>query len=69
MTALPPPKPSPLPWGFEECHGHIYLTDATGKKIASMLGTQAVKTDNAALILEAINKDGGQGPAPQTMED
>lgn len=35
--------------------GHIYLIDATGRKIAAIWGKAEEKADTAALIVRAVN--------------
>ena len=48
----PPPLPFSIIWSN---NGHAYLTDAEGRKIASLLGTQARREHTAEIILDRCN--------------
>lgn len=44
----PPPKPWTIEWSG---HGHAYVRDAVGDRIAILLGTQSRREHTAAIIL------------------
>lgn len=48
------------PPGEHEGSGHVYIVDATGKKLASLWGTKETKIAMATLILDAANRDTNQ---------
>jgi ABC-type amino acid transport substrate-binding protein len=47
----------PRPWSVEDSPwGHVYLKDATGKRIATVLGTSDRKWATACFIVDEINR-------------
>lgn len=63
-----PPAAAPRPWAYQfvGAHrgappGHLYLVDATGRKIAVIWGKAEEKAETAQLILDAVEAwDAGQ---------
>lgn len=52
-------KPAPLPWDWvtnSDGTGHVYLIDATGRKIGVIWGKPDEKVATADLILECCNE-------------
>ena len=55
------PNLAPGPWHFEttagvtehDGHGHVYMVDANGRKIASLWGSAETKIATADLMIEA----------------
>jgi len=54
--------PAPRPWNVEWSAsftangvGHVYIVDATGRKIAAIWGKADEKGDTAALIVRVVN--------------
>lgn len=49
------PIARPVDWDGNG-HGHVYLVDANGKKLASLLGTDEAKVTLAKLLVHVINR-------------
>jgi hypothetical protein len=62
--AAPVPAPRPWDWlwiGATNGGGHIYLLDATGRKIGVVWGKGGEKEKTADLIIEAVNNFSQEG--------
>jgi hypothetical protein len=59
--------PRPWDWIFVGANasggGHIYLVDATGRKIAAIWGKAEEKQATADLIIRTVNAENGDGSA------
>lgn len=58
MKELTAPRPWQVMWSEKfsnNGYGHIYLIDATGRKIAAIWGKHDEKADTAAFIVRAVN--------------
>ncbi|MCG8506218.1 MAG: hypothetical protein MI755_16560 [Sphingomonadales bacterium] len=64
MTQVTDPALPPGPYGYETTspegkhlgRGHVYLTDANGRKIACLWGTATEKVALATLVIEAMDR-------------
>jgi hypothetical protein len=54
-------EPAPRPWDWmfiatgQGVRGHVYITDANGRKIAAIWGKDEEKQATADLIISAVN--------------
>lgn len=54
-----PTAPPPFPWSVYWAGGYAYIIDATGKKIASLLGSQKQREFVAGVLIDLTKIHGG----------